>query len=202
MLSLKKQSIESLKEFSAHYWRLYNDVEGSNEQIAVAIFKLGLPKESQLRQSLVKRSPSTQGELMERIEEFIKLEEDMAAPKPRWTRQMDEGPRRKRIKEFVKAFDRKMGRAEPIRATFEGTYTIFKDPNYRILTQIKDKPYFKRPLKMVSDPGRQNPNLWCSYHRDNNHLIENCRMLKQHLEDLVKEGHLKEYIESTSTKKN
>ena len=100
LLSLKKQSTESLKEFSARYWHLYNEVEGSNEQIAVATFKPGLPKESQLRQLLTKRSLSTQGELMERIEEFIKLEEDMGEPEPRWTHQMDEGSRRKGRREF------------------------------------------------------------------------------------------------------
>ena len=72
---------------------------------------------------------------------------------------------------------------------------IFKDQIYRILTQIKDKPYFKRPSKMVSDLGRRNSNLWCSYHRKNDHLTKNFQMLKQHLEDLVKEGHQKEYVE-------
>ena len=43
LLSLKKQSSKSLKEFSVHYWLLYNEVGGSNEQVAVATFKLGLP---------------------------------------------------------------------------------------------------------------------------------------------------------------
>ncbi|XXG68236.1 hypothetical protein AAC387_Pa06g1370 [Persea americana] len=33
LLSLKKQSSESLKEYSARYWHLYNEVEGSNEQV-------------------------------------------------------------------------------------------------------------------------------------------------------------------------
>ena len=58
-------------------------MEGHNEQVVVATFKLGLLKESQLRQSLTKRSPITQGELMERIKEFIKLEEDMGESEPR-----------------------------------------------------------------------------------------------------------------------
>lgn len=50
---------------------------------------------------------------------------------------------------------------------------------------------------MISDPGRRNPNLWCPYHREHGHLTEDCRMLKQHFEDLVKEGHLKEYVEDS-----
>ena len=55
---------------------------------------------------------------------------------------------------------------------------------------------------MVSHPGRRNPNIWCSYHQENGHLTENYRMLKQHLEDLVKEGHLREYVEKIGKKKN
>ena len=95
-----------------------------------------------------------------------------------------------------------MGRTEPTRSAYEGVLTIFRDPIYKILIQIKDKPYFKRPPKMVSDPGRRNPNLWCSYHRENGHLTENCQMLKQHLEDLVKEGHLKQFLADEHAKKS
>ena len=63
---------------------------------------------------------------MERIEEFIKLEEDMGAPEPRWTHPTDEGYKRKRRRQFGEVFDRKTGHTEPTRATFEVIYTIFK----------------------------------------------------------------------------
>ena len=46
LLSLRKQGSESLKEYSARYWHLYNEVKGSNEQVVVATFKLDLPRES------------------------------------------------------------------------------------------------------------------------------------------------------------
>ena len=96
----------------------------------------------------------------------------MGAPEPRWARSMDKGSRRKRIREFGEGSDRRTGHTEPTRAAFEGLFTIFKDPIYRILTQIKDKPYIKWPLKMVSNPRRRNPNLWCSHHQENGYLIE------------------------------
>ena len=34
----------------------------------------------------------------------------------------------------------------------EKVYTVFKDPLYKILPQIHDKPFFKWPPKMVGDP--------------------------------------------------
>ena len=56
-------------------------MEGNNKQVAVATFKFGLLRESQLRQSLMKRSPATQEELMDRIEEFLELKEDLTVPR-------------------------------------------------------------------------------------------------------------------------
>ena len=44
------------------------------------------------------------------------------------------------------------------------------------------------------DPSRRNQNLYCTYHRDKGHTTEQCRVLKDHLEQLVKAGHLKEFM--------
>ena len=37
----------------------------------------------------------------------------------------------------------------------------------------------------------RNQNLYCQYHQDHRHIIENCRNLWDHLEQLVREGKLK-----------
>ena len=44
------------------------------------------------------------------------------------------------------------------------------------------------------DSLRRNQNLYCTYHRDKGHTIEQCRVLKDHLEQLVKAGYLKEFV--------
>ena len=36
--------------------------------------------------------------------------------------------------------------------------------------------------------------MYCTYHRDKGHTIEQCRVLKDHLGQLVKAGHLKEFV--------
>ncbi|XP_028111216.1 uncharacterized protein LOC114309629 [Camellia sinensis] len=48
---------------------------------------------------------------------------------------------------------------------------------------------------MLGDPTRRNQKLRCTYHRDRGHTTQNCRALKQHLEDLVAAGHLRDYID-------
>ena len=47
---------------------------------------------------------------------------------------------------------------------------------------------------MGEDPSRRNQNLYCTYHRDKGHSTEQCRVLKDHLGQLVKAGHLKEFM--------
>ena len=47
---------------------------------------------------------------------------------------------------------------------------------------------------MGSDLSRRNQSLYCTYHRDKGHTIEQCRVLKDHLGQLVKAGYLKELM--------
>ena len=47
---------------------------------------------------------------------------------------------------------------------------------------------------MGGDPSRRNQNLYYTYHRDKGHTTEQCRVLKDHLEQLVKAGYLKEFV--------
>ena len=70
----------------------------------------------------------------------------------------------------------------------------FKEPVYRIVDQIKNEPYFRWLNKMGGDPSSKNQNLYYSYHRDKGHTIEQRRVLKDHLEQLVKAGYLKEFV--------
>ena len=47
---------------------------------------------------------------------------------------------------------------------------------------------------MGGDPSRRNQNLYCTYHRDKGHTTKQCRVLKDHLEQLLKVGFLKEFV--------
>ena len=47
---------------------------------------------------------------------------------------------------------------------------------------------------MGGDLAKRNQNLCCTYHREKGHTIEQYRVFKDHLEQLVKFGHLKEFM--------
>ena len=47
---------------------------------------------------------------------------------------------------------------------------------------------------MTGDPSYRNPNKYCDYHKQNGHKVEFCQSFKAHIERLVKDGHLKQYL--------
>jgi hypothetical protein len=76
LLTLKLEDGESIKDYATRFWETYNDIDNCSENVAVRTFKSGLPLETRLRQSLTKRPATTLRKLMDRIEQFIKVEED------------------------------------------------------------------------------------------------------------------------------
>ena len=75
---------------------------------------------------------------------------------------------------------------------------MFKEPVHQILDKIKSKPYFKWLNKMGGDPTKRNQSLYCQYHQDHGHTIEDCKNLHDHLEQLVKAGKLKQFMHQPS----
>ena len=70
----------------------------------------------------------------------------------------------------------------------------FKELVHKIVDQIKNEPFFRWPNKMGGDPSRRTQNLHYTYHRDKRHTTKQCRILKDHLGQLVKARYLKEFV--------
>ena len=75
-LSMSMKDSKSLKNYNPRFWELYNEVDGCSEEIAVKTFKLGLASSSKLRQALTKRLAKNMQDLMSRIEQYVRVEED------------------------------------------------------------------------------------------------------------------------------
>ena len=76
----------------------------------------------------------------------------------------------------------------------EEVNVVLREPVHKIVNRIKNELFFRWPKKMQGDPSRRNQNLYCTYHRDKGHTIEQCQVSKDHLGQLVKAGHLKEFV--------
>ena len=70
LLSMKLRVSETLLSYANRYWELYNEIGRGNEKIAANTFRMGLPEDSKLRESLTRRPPEDMRQLMRRIEEY------------------------------------------------------------------------------------------------------------------------------------
>ncbi len=193
---------ETLKSYSTRYWEVYNDIDACDEDIVGKTFRFGLHEDSKLRKSFTKRPPINMAELMTRLEQHIRVEDDPKSSA--------------KIAEVAPLVDRKAAQPEPQPESrrakkaksstgTSGTgiclaiYTTFKEPIYRLLPFIKDKPYFEWPPKMPGDPATRETKPYCNDHREHGHLTEQCRAYKYHLEHLVKNGHLKQFVDESKS---
>ena len=191
---MKLEANETLKDYSTRFWETYNDIESCGEEVAITTFKMGLPADSGLRQSLVKHPPANLGKLMYKIDQFIRIEEDgrkptmdqtLAQPKPTIAKPAARSGNTSRNLSAQRNF---------MAPTFRAFETVFKEPIYKFMEKIKREPFFVWPPKMVGNPALKDGNLYCSYHRERGHMTENCHLLKVHLEKLASAGHLDQYI--------
>ncbi|XP_027173140.1 uncharacterized protein LOC113772850 [Coffea eugenioides] len=56
------------------------------------------------------------------------------------------------------------------------------------------KQSWKGTSQDVRPPDKRNSNLYCLYHRDIGHETEDCNDLKKEIENLIRQGHLKQFI--------
>ena len=60
--------------------------------------------------------------------------------------------------------------------------------------QIKDDPSLKWPEKIKGDPNKRNGNKYCCFHRDHGHDMDECFDLKQQIENLIRQGKLRNFL--------
>jgi hypothetical protein len=194
LLTMKLEDHETIKDYSTKFWETYNDIETCGEKVAITTFKMGLPTDSGLRQSLIKHPPKDLGKLMHKIDQFVRIEEDghgtppiqtVAQPKVTITKPAARTGNTAKNLPTPKKF---------VAPTFRAFETVFKEPIYKLLEKIKKEPFFVWPPKLLGNPALRDGKLYCTYHRDKGHMTENCHMLKVHMERLVSVGHLDRYI--------
>ena len=79
-------------------------------------------------------------------------------------------------------------------ADAQAVKAVFREPIHQVLEKIKNEPFFKWPSKMAGDPMRRNQNLYCQYYQEPRHTTEDCGNLRNHLDQLIREGKLKHLL--------
>ena len=67
---------ETLKAYLDRYWEMFNEIDGSYDDVAISTFKVGLPVEHDLRKSLTGKLVVNVHQLMDQIDKYKRIEED------------------------------------------------------------------------------------------------------------------------------
>ena len=76
LLSMSMRDGETLKAYSDRYWEMFNEIDGSYNDVAISTFKAGLPAQHDLRKSLTGKPITSVRLLMDRIDKYRRIEED------------------------------------------------------------------------------------------------------------------------------
>ncbi|GMN60403.1 hypothetical protein TIFTF001_029494 [Ficus carica] len=93
-----------------------------------------------------------------------------------------------------------VGRAEPtsgpkILVERFRQYTPLVTTAEHILNQISGRGILRDPPPLLTDRTRRNQNKYCNFHKDVSHVMKDCIQLRDQIELLVRDGHLREFVE-------
>ena len=142
---------------------------------------------------LAKNPPKTMAEMLLKAQKYMNAEDAVAAirdvEKPGDKgRKHDECRGQKRDRP-----DRRLtnvNRWKDDKRTRIVKFTPLVMPIDKILMQIKDEHYLKWPRPLHSSPHIRDKNKYCRFHKDHGHYTEDCRDLKEQIDELIQKGKL------------
>ena len=81
LVSMAMREGETLKTYSDRYWETFNEIDGDFEDMAIRTFKVGLPKEHDLRTSLTMKPAKSMRQFIDHINKHKQVEEDQTQRK-------------------------------------------------------------------------------------------------------------------------
>ena len=76
LLSMTMREGVTLKTYSDRYLEMFNEIDGNFNDVAIRTFKVGLPVVHDLRKLLTKKPVRNVCQLMDRIDEYKRVEEN------------------------------------------------------------------------------------------------------------------------------
>nr|XP_023902289.1 uncharacterized protein LOC112014139 [Quercus suber] len=187
LLTIRQGEKETLRSYVKRFTCETLEVDDADDKVQLTTFKAGL-RSRELVSSLAKNPPND-GRNAPESQKYMNAEDALAAIK-------DEG--RPRDKEERKDDDRRgQKRERPNRRTSDEIrrkdnkepqgvkFTPLVMPVDKILMEIKDEHYLRWPRPLHSSPNVRDKNKYSRFHKDHGHYTEDCRDLKEQIEELI-----------------
>ncbi|KAK3008934.1 hypothetical protein RJ639_014866 [Escallonia herrerae] len=185
---------ESLKSYYARFNSEKLLIDHLDPGVTFAAMARGVRPSTPLRFSLNKRPPENMSDLLDRVEKYLRAEEDST------TSQHEEahnGHKRQDRPERGNSNEAKRSRA-----TLPKSFTPLNTSQGHILNQVKSQNILKWPKPMRGPADKRDSQLYCHFHKDHGHTTDECKVLQREIENLITKGHLKQFIKANDRKQN
>ena len=180
------------------------EVNEADDKVQLTTFKARL-RSRDLVASLAKNPSKTMAEMLLKAQKYMNAEDALAAikdiEKPGYGIRRKDDERRGQKRERPDCRNNDGARRKDDKSPRTVKFTPLIMPVDKILTQIKDNHYLKWPRPLHSSPNVRDKNKYCRFHKDHGHNIEDCRDLKEQLEELIRKGKLQKYVKKNEYNK-
>ncbi|KAK0579704.1 hypothetical protein LWI29_030124 [Acer saccharum] len=204
--NLKQERNESIKKYLARFGKEVAQIEDASDVAVIAAFTNGL-QSGRLSFDLRRDRPKTYEEMMEIAGDYALAEEEEVAQggsyvyghKPdlktdhKDDKKMQSRDRQKDEK-GQKGYSRENRgntRANKFRGRYNH-YTPLTGDQEEILSVVEDKGLAKYPRQQSAN-ARRDTTKYCRFHKDHGHETSKCFQLRDHIESLIRDGHLKDF---------
>ena len=177
---------------------MFNEIDGDFDEVAVKTFKVGFSFERGLRKSLTGKPVTSLRQLMDRVDKYKRIEDNQQQGKGK-AKVIPQERRDFRSNRYNNNWPRRDYADQSGSNSTQVVGAVFRELVHQVLKKIKNKQFFKRPNKMIGNPKKRNYNLYCQYYQDHGHTTEDCRSLWDHLDQLIREGKLKQLLHHSSS---
>ncbi|KAK3034435.1 hypothetical protein RJ639_034672 [Escallonia herrerae] len=204
LLNVVQERNESLSRYLGRFNTATLEIDNLDESVKYTAFMRGLRPTTKFAFAVNKSPPGNMSGLLDKANQYIQAEEYLETHKEhrgdngqgQEKRAWEDSPRSGRSSKRSRRDERR-----PKEMFDMKNLTPLNARPSQILHEIKDKEILERPEKMRLAPSQRDRNLWCHYHNDHGHTTDKCESLKRAIEALIKQGHLRGYVNRINEKR-
>ena len=196
LLTIRQGEKETLRSYVKRFTWETLELDEADDKVQLTTFKVGL-RSRDLVASLAKNPPKTMAEMLLRAQKYMNAEDAIVTikdvEKPGDKGRKDDkrrGQKRKRPDRQITDVNRR----KDDKGTRKVKFTLLVMLVDKILMQIKDEHYLKWSRPLHSSLNIRDKNKYCRFHKDHGHYTEDCRDLKEQIEELIQKGKLQKYV--------
>jgi len=187
LVNIRQEDGESLRSYLDRYNRMSVKIKDLSDEIARHHFSYGL-QPGVFADKISRKKPKTMEEMRERAAKFIQME-DMQEFRVK-KREKEDAAMAKPVAPRPNKPLSRSSEKKPLKFT---TYTPLAVPRARILQEAFSAESLPAARKKPPPPDADG-SKHCQYHRTIGHTTEECHTLRDKIEELIRQGHLKKYI--------